>query len=77
MKDPLAEAVNVLNRAQHRGVRTWHYDQHQRRVMPFEWTEAEYPPIFTAFEAVTLAHALVTIGAVTPEHEGNSECAQS
>jgi hypothetical protein len=53
----------VLNAAQHRGTRNWHYDGKQARIMPEAWDEAEYPPIFTAFEAVSVARRLVEIGA--------------
>jgi|GEM_PF-6313020 len=57
------DACAVLNAAQHRGARNWMYDAALRRVTPAEWAALEAPPVFTAFEAVTIARGLVRIGA--------------
>jgi hypothetical protein len=65
-------AVTVLNATMHRGARDWHYDGKQARIMPEAWDEAEYPPIFTAFEAVAVARRLVEIGATRPSWVGKS-----
>jgi hypothetical protein len=58
------EALAVLNATQHRGARNWHYDGKQARVMPEAGDEPDYPPIFTAFEAMSVARRLVAIGAL-------------
>ena len=61
----LDEAVRVLIVAGHRGVRGWRYDPAVMRVMPAAWDRLEAPPVFTAWEAVTIARGLVALGVVT------------
>jgi hypothetical protein len=60
----ILQAVAVLNATQHRGARHWHHDGKRARIKPEAWDEAEYPPIFTTFEAVSVARRLVEIGAL-------------
>jgi hypothetical protein len=56
------EAVQVLNAVQHRGARSWQYDESLARVFPVDQDALEWP-LFTAFEACAVARRLTEIGA--------------
>ena len=64
-----AEAIAVLNAAQHRGIRTWAHDRASGRIMPAAWafqSSGEPAPMLTTFEAMAIARELVAIGAYRP-----------
>jgi hypothetical protein len=58
----VGEAVWVLNAVQHRGARSWQYDERLARVMPREDCDFDVPGL-TAFEACAVARRLTEIGA--------------
>jgi hypothetical protein len=66
MNDHLQAAITMLNRACHRGIKSWHFDPEALRVGPAAWSglTPEPPPAFTVFEALAVAEVLARITAV-------------
>ncbi len=64
--DTVDQAVQVLNATTHRGTKSWRFDAALQRVITESWNgwHKDPPPVFTVFEALTIAGKLEEIGAV-------------